>query len=373
MYKLFFLIGFLSALAVDASKARVQALSNSFHLIDEQFIYSKPIQLTYLENLVALETGVTTATTNSDGAEALVLYSLGESQRFAMSLGHQDEAIIERRNLINAIAGSNFELAQNPLSLFYSAEEGMTPYALGISYSGKSDELADLKESSLSLHLGLEIGRFQINTTFVPLNSVEAVGGEKFNGAGYWQTSLSYLLDQTAFEFLLRTGKGETSTELNGSTTINELHSWDVVILGLADSDVKIENDFFWGAQIILTNINCKLNLSAGCDKKLTSTVLPAWFGIEAQANDWLTLRSSIKQSFLVNISKDEFGYPASVVHKASGVASDFQAGLADTVVSAGFGFKIKNLKLDGTISSATTQKLDLNNFLSQVSLAYAY
>ena len=373
MKKLFFLTSLLFSLFANASKARIQALSNSLHLIDAQTIFDKPIHLTYLDNLLSLETGLTDATTKTNGSEGIALYSLNEFQRIAIAIGHQDESVITTRNLINDITGSTYEALQNSIHLFYSSEDGSTPYAFGLLYSNKNDKLASLKESSFGLSLGLEIGRFQIQTKYVPINTVDGIANKKFNGNHYLKASLAYLLDQTIFELSYSTSKAKQTTEVAHISTDNELHVQDVVILGLADSERKLENNFFWGMEFIFTTINCKINLSAGCDKKFISTALPVWFGVEIQASDWLTLRSSIKQSFLVNITKDEFGYSSTASNKANGALSDFQAGTTDTHVNAGLGFRFKNISLDGVLSSSTTQKLDFNNFLSQMSLSYAY
>ena len=89
--------------------------------------------------------------------------------------------------------------------------------------------------------------------------------------------------------------------------------------------------------------------------------------------NDWLIFRGSVKQSFLVSITKDEFGYPASVVKGADGTISNIAVGETDTVISSGLGFKFKELILDGTLATSTTQKIDLNNFLTQVALTYKF
>lgn len=373
MNKLLVIILSLLSFDVFASKARIQALGNSFHLIDPQTVYSNPLDLTALDNFVTLETGLTAATSVNNNAEAMVSYSLNENYQVALSFGHQDQAFVDARNFINVLSGTTFELPQNPLSIFYAVKDGITPYAFGVFYSNKNDKLMALTESSSGLSAGVEMGKWQLSALYAFENSVEGAAGKKFDGSGYSQATVSYLLDETTFELTYIMSKAKMSTRLGAAVTDNESHFKDVIMLGLADSNIKDDNDFFWGAQVVSTTINCKLNLSANCDKSFTHTVLPIWIGLEAQASDWLTVRSAIKQSFLFNITKDEFGYPAAAVSGATGAISDIPAGGNSTVVSAGLGFKFKKLTLDGTLSTASTQTLDATNFLSQVGLTYNF
>lgn len=373
MNRLFLILLSLSSLDVFASKARVQALGDSFHLVDPQTIYSNPIDLAAFDNFVSLETGLTAATSINNGAEAMISYSLNENHQFALSLGHQDAAVTEARNFINILSGTTFEPQQNPVGIFYAIKDSVTSYAFGAFYSNRNDKLAALTESSFGLSTAVEMGKLQLSTLYTFVNSVEGAAGKKFDGSGYLHAIVTYLLDETTFELTYITSKTKMSTGLGDSVTDNESHVKDIFMLGLADSNIKDENDFFWGAQVVSTTINCKLNLSTSCDKSFTHTVLPAWIGIEAQASDWLTVRGAIKQSFLFNIIKDDFGYPVGVINGTTGATTNIPAGENSTIVSAGLGLKFKKLTLDGTLSAASTQLLNTTNFLSQVGLTYNF
>ena len=372
MSKLFFITLVFSVNAF-ASKARVQALANSFHLNDTQRIFSKPIDVISLDNLVAFETGITKATSADDNAEGMIVYSLKENNQIAVAFGHLDESVVDARNLINALSGSTFEMPQNPINIFYTVKDNITSYVFGVFYSNKNDKVALLNETSSGLNFGVEMGKLQINSVVTLKNSVETAAGKKFDGSGYWQTTATYLLDDSTVELTYITANAKMSTVTGAVVTDNESHVKNVIMLGLADSIVKDDNDFFWGAQVISTLINCKINLSAGCDKSFTRTILPVWIGLEAQASDWLTFRGTIKQSFLINISKDDFGYPATAVSGATGAVSNVPTGSNDTVVSTGLGFKFKKITLDGSLSTGTTQILNMTNFLSQLGLTYNF
>lgn len=356
-----------------ASKARVHALGDSLHLVDPQTIYSNPLDLTSLANLVSLESGITASTSALDGAEAIVSYGINQNQRIAFSMGHQDPSVVDSRNLINVLGGTAFEMAQNPIHFFYAMEDTLTTWAIGFSYSNKEDKFSQLNEKSIGASAGIELGNLQFSSLYIFSNSVDALAGKKFDGSGYWQTTLSYLLENTTMEMVYTTSKAKLSTTTGTLIQENELHVKSVISLGLADVSPRDGNDFFWGAQVVSTTINCKINLSVGCDKAYTQTVLPAWFGVETQIADWLIFRGSVKQSFLVSITKDEFGYPASVANGATGAVSNLAAAANDTVVSSGLGFNFKELTIDGSLASSTPQSLNLNNFLTQIGLTYKF
>lgn len=367
-----FLITF-SAFHAVASKARMHSLGNSLHLIDPQTIFASPIDIINLGNFLTLEGGKTAAASSLDGAEAIISYGPSENQRIAVAFGHQDPSVVDSRELINLVGSTPFEMAQNPIHIFYSLEDSLTSWAVGISYSGKNEKVAQLTEKSVGASVGIELGNFQFNSVYIFENSANAASGKQFDGAGYWQSTISYLLENTTIELGYTTSKAKFSTTIGTLIQDNELHVKNVVSLGLADVTPRDGNDFFWGAQVISTTLNCKIDLSIGCDKAFTQTVLPAWFGIETHIADWLIFRGSVKQSFLVSITKDEFGYPASVVSGGTGVTSNLSSAANDTVVTSGLGFKFKELAIDGSLASSTTQTISFNNFLSQVSLTYQY
>lgn len=356
-----------------ASKSRMQALGNSFHLIDAQNIYKNPIDLNYLDNFLLLEAGLTSATNSKNNAEALIAYELNSTIQMAVAFGHQDEAVASSREFINAVSGLNYELAQNPIHIFLGKKDSVTSYALGLFYSNKKDKLLNLAEFSGGLSFSVEMGNFQYSTVYALLNSAEVLANKKFDGGGYWKNTVSYLSDETKFELSLTSTPAKSTTEASGVLTENENHLIDVLSIGLVDSSQKEENDFFWGAQVLTTRIKCITNLSSSCDKTFTNTTLPVWFGLEVQANDVLILRSAIKQSFLISLAKDEFGYPIGAVANATGAKTDFGSGPNDTELTAGMAIKINKLTIDGSLSTATTQQLNTNNLLTQTSLTYNF
>lgn len=369
----FFGIVFLKTELALASKARLVSLANSFHLVDTQSVFYRPIDLIYLNNFVSVESGKTSPAGGQDNAEALASYAFKENHYLALAFGHQDRAVIESRSFINAVSGLTYEATQNPIHLFYAVDDSVTSYAIGAFYSSKNNIQAGLKESSAGLSLGVELGKIQISAVYVPTNKDELAGGKKFNGSGYIQTALSYLSEQTLFELKYKAFSAKSSTETAGVLADDESHNLDQLTLGLADLNPYAENIFFWGAQIITTRMNCKIKSALTCDKSFSRVTTPFWFGVEAEASDWLKFRGAIKQSFLFSLSKDEIGYPSSAIDGATGAVTEFGAGTNDTEVSMGLGFKMGQLTIDGTLSTASTQVWNSSNLLSQVSITHLF
>lgn len=365
----------LCAFTIDAqaSKSRYDVLSRSFHLIDSQSVFERPIDLIYLSDSVTYELGATNAASNRDNAEALVVYRGDDREYFAASFGHQDTGVYNSRNMMKSISSVNLDVAQNPIHLFYAVEDSVTSYSIGAFFSQKNDNQNSLSESSTGVSVGAEIGQFQLNAVYVPVNVVKTTGSKDFDGSHYLKSEISYLSDQTIFMFRYTNYISKLTTNTAFSSTTNEQHRYSEVVLGLVDYDTRYETHFFWGAQVVSTRILCQRNISADCSKSLTRTTLPVWWGVEIEENDWLVFRGSVRQSFLFNITKDELGYSSDVVEGGTGAISDSPSGPTDTVVSAGVGLKFKNIKIDGSLSAGTSQKVQSNSLLTQTSLTYNF
>lgn len=360
----------LYSFPVMATKARLQSLGNSFQFTDTQSVFQKPIDLIYLDNLVSIESGVTNATTLNNGAEVFVSHLLNDKAQIGLSLGHQDAAVVTTRSFMNSVLGAaTYELAQNPVHLFYGVRDSLTSYVFGAFYSYKNDRLNALTESSAGLSAGVEWGKWQFNTVYTAVNAVEVAANQRFDGKGYWNSSVSYLLDDTLFRFSYLNTDAKSTT----GTTENEFHRIETVTLGLIDSNLKEENNYFWGAEVVSTAVKCRIKASADCNKLYTSTTLPFWLGIEAQASDWLVLRSTVKQILLVGLVKDEVGYPVGTFNNTTGAVQDISAISNTTTVTLGAGIKFNKFTVDGTMTTAANQNINFTNFLSQVGVTYYY
>ena len=87
--------GAADAQQAQASKARIQSLANSFHLIDVQSVYRRPLDLIYLDDLISLESGLTTPTTLNNNAEVFKWINLNELTIEMLSLSI-DKIVVQK-------------------------------------------------------------------------------------------------------------------------------------------------------------------------------------------------------------------------------------------------------------------------------------
>jgi hypothetical protein len=354
-----------------ATKARLQALSNSFHLVDPQTIYGNPLDLMSMKNFISIESGSTAATGTSDNAEGSISYGLNDHSQFAVSLGHKDDAVMGVRSLINTQLGSTYLVPQNPIHLFYGYKTDNAVYAAGVSYSNFNDKKNDAKETSSLVSLGAQWGEFQIYALTTLANTVET-GTTKFEGNGYVTVGARYSLDTVTLGLDAFSAKAKSTTV--ATQVENASADYQALVLGLVDVRSKDGSDFFYGAQIVASKLKNRLT-----SNDMSRTSLPVWFGIEAKANEWLTLRGSILQTLIVSQTKDDQGFTAGDGYStgATGAVSDVSGGPNNTVVAMGIGLNFKNVTIDGVLKGLTgptaNQQVDQTNFMSQVGMTYNF
>ncbi len=367
-----FILSLLFVTQAYATKARVIALANSPQFVDEQYIFTNINQINSLGAFVSLETGLSTVsatTTNTlSNAEGMVGVKLNDDDTVVVSVGHQDEAVIGSRALASQL-GNNFMRQQNPLYVLWGHKGELNSYGVGLFYSNYRDKVSGEAESSSGVNLGLTMGAWRYYAIYTAVNSAETAANVKFEGAGYLSANVDYSGDSNQFylRFVRSVEKSSTSGIENSSNLIQ------VVRLGLTDSTFKDSSTYFWGSELVLTSVDCRVFGSVICNKKYTSSVLPVWFGIEAQATTWFVVRGTIKQTVFLNQSKDDVGYPAAAFQGTNGAVSETSAGTGTTVVSMGAGLMLRNIIIDGLLTGSTTQNLNANDLLSQLSLKYSF
>ena len=356
------------SISAQASRSRLDSLARSPHLVDSQSVYSRPLGVFELDPYLALETGLSAPTGASDAAEGSVLIALSPNSKVLLSLGHQNDLIVGPRLFLNAVSGSALPLSQNPVHLFYGYKDEDTNYVASVSYSRLNDKVADITEESSEFSAGVEMGALQLFGSYVILNSAQSAG-VRSNGAGAGSANIFYNLDSTTFFLTWNLSRAKSAI----NEVENEFHTVQNAQLGLVDSKIKEERDYFWGGQAVTTKVDCHTRVSLDCSGSFTRTRVPVWIGIEGQMESWLIVRASITQNFLIDQIKDEVGYPAAVVPGANGAVSDIGAGYNSTVVGFGAGFKFGNLLIDGSLKAATSQTLGQNDFLTQSAITYSF
>ncbi|MCC2678475.1 MAG: hypothetical protein K0R29_1051 [Pseudobdellovibrio sp.] len=364
MKKLLVIAVALAAVNAQATRARVAALANSPHLIDTQTVYNNPADIFALgSDYVNLETGLTNSTTSTDGAEGMVVRSMGDT-KWGLSLGH-DSMNGSAWGLRGLAAGANAGFAtnqQNPLELTYGAKAADMSWAATLVYSNYQDKVTTaaataVKESSMGVRVGARAANWDAALRLGLTSTVETGDGSKYTGTAAIGANGGYMMDSWyLFANILSAG---FKTE-NGAGAETSKFNTTSIALGALTEVKKDGSGFFYGAS--LNNSTSKEDVG---DSKTSSMTLPVWVGVEVDAASWLTLRGSITQTLqLLNNSKSETG---------GTTTSELAPGANDTVVTAGAGLKFNKITVDGTLQGSTNQQLNGNNLLAMLGMTYWY
>lgn len=368
MKKLLTLALVLTSATAFATRSRTTALGNAAHLVDVSTVYGNPSDMMSLTgDSLTIESGKTNVVpgvdTASQGAEGLLIRSMGTDAKMALSLGHDDDTIFTMRKLAKA---GNVAIAtigqQNPLEVSYGMKMGETSIAGTLVYSNFENKLAgsEQKENSMALKFGatgsawtasatvILADKWQ-NSTGATLNDYKGATGITLDG-GYDVMSDLYVHGGIA------TGGYKTSA----STVDAEDFSATVIHVGAISKIKKEGAEFFYGAGLTSTTSKEKI-----ADSKTDELHLPLIIGLEADANSWLTVRGSVTQNLLL--------VDSSKTTTAGTTTSEKSPGANTTTLAAGAGLKFNKVVVDGSILAAGSQVLNSANLLGQVGLTYAF
>jgi len=360
---------FLTCGLVNATKARLGALNSSAHLIDEQLLFLNPIDLNYLDEMAVFESGSSDASasaTSTSNAEGIVIRRWNEKS-YAVAMGHQNESVYRTRTFVNSL-GYSYRLQQNPVHVFLAGETDDANWSTSVFYSDYHDKLTSQRENAAGLAVAAELGAWQVTAMSAFINKVEAPA-DKFDGSGGISAALNYLGDNLeAYAVFTR-----EPVKVRTAGIESEFHIVQILRLGLVDSNTKEFNDLFWGGEINTIKVDCRRLSGFNCDQAFVNTTVPVWFGFESQATTWLKIRSSIRQTVLINQSRDEVGYPSGYLSAATGGLSEYTNGPNSTSISAGLGIQLNRFIIDGTLTASTTQQLNSTNLTNQISIKYTF
>ncbi len=370
MKKIMALALVLASVNAFATRARTTALSGSFHLVDTQTEFSSPYHLFSIPDFVSLESGKTTATSTSDGAEGLAKFSVNDSSKVLVAIGHKDETVQTQRKFLNAVATSTFSTQQNPVEVIYGMKmSDGTIWSGGLYYSNFKDKVADNNEQTMGLRLAASHGDFKWKVNLGLTNKAQNTTNGTFTNQPYTNVGLRYGIGKDhkfGLDYTMWNAKMEN---VAGAETQN--HAFQNIKLQYVNTTQADGNDFFYGLAVDQIDLNNKI-----ADKKLTRLALPVWFGFEHNANEIFTVRGSIKQTLWAQ-SKDEATYPVGSVDGAFGGGSEMAAEPNNTEVSAGLGWKFKQVTLDGTLAGlvgkTATQQVNSNSLFALVGATYWY
>ncbi|MBY0554536.1 hypothetical protein K2P97_08405 [bacterium] len=359
----------LTAINAQASRARVAALQSPAHLVDTQTVYTNPSDILRISgDYVTFESGATQSTlvqtAEMANAEGMIVRTMGDA-KLGLSLGHQSKNAsswgLRGATPVTAALKVN---QQNPIEFTYGMKSGDINWAGTLVYSNYNNKQAAVgvleKESSMGLRFGANSGAWNASLGLGLTNTAQLNTGNKFTGALGLSLAGGYQWETMYFNAGLTSAgaKEETTT----GTEALKLNSQSIT-LGVTNVHKKDGNELFYGAS--LTQTEDKANILSAGDNKVTSLKLPLIIGFEAEAASWLTFRSSVTQTVLINQSK--------TVNAAGTTTAETDPGANTTTVAFGAGLKFNKLTIDGTISGLTAggQTIGTNTLLSQVGVGY--
>lgn len=390
MNKFLVLVLMLVTAQANATRARMNSLGNSPHIIDVQRIYTNPSDMFSQGDFFTLESGSTAYSTTSDcdsatpgnqpcknlNTEAMVVKSMGDA-KLGFSIGHQSDNAAgfvgglrtATQTTFAPVASISFQ--QNPIELSYGMKVGDAAYAATVVYSNYKDKKNDVEESSSGIRLGGRMGALDFSIGQGIASKVTSGTTIEYKAKANTGLYAGYTMDNNYFYGDFRmVGSEETK-----STEKPEFKA-NVLKVGVVNSIKNEGSEYFVGASIL--NVKQELNAS-NTDYENTLTQMPIIFGVEADANSWLTLRGSVTQTVLLNKSKVQFALssPSNPALQNTNNLKEYEDGLNNTLVSMGAGLKFDKLTLDGNFSGLTGstagQRLDGNNLLTQIGLTYMF
>jgi hypothetical protein len=358
MKKILVVVVALASMNAFATRARVNALGNSPHLMDTQTVYGNPADMMMMSDFVTMESGTTTIGAKNTNAEAMVTRSMGDS-KMALSLGHQSSNASATFGLRAASGIAGIKSQQNPVELSYGMKAADMAWGATLVYSNFNDKVASEKESSAGVRAGMRMGAIDAKAALGLVNTYENAAG-KFKGtlglslgAGYSMDNM-YLFGNAELAGFKAENAAAVETKKFDSTTIS---------VGALSSHKKDGNEFFYG--VSLDNGTTKETVA---DTKTTTMTLPIWMGLEVDAASWLTVRGSIKQVTLINSTKTE---------TAGATTTELAPNVNNTVASVGAGMKWNKLTLDGSLTGLTggtaSQNINGTDLLGQVGVTYMF
>ena len=333
----------LASTSAFASKARLNALQGADHIVDTQSVFTYPSHLNALKPYLTFEFG--TAGTDAEGG---LVKSFSNGDKLLLYVGHKHTTTILGGADLRTASGYLGQV--NPIEVIY----GTGNSAYGLSLSTIDNKKSKTKETTAILKYGLSMNSMNLFAHVAAVSTAEKANGvntDKINSAPRINLGANNAFgDMHLFGAITY---GETK---NTIATVDTKTKDTALNIGLEDRSLKNDtSDIYYGA-------NAQYAIRDVEGKKITSSQLPVFVGIEHTITTWATFRGSVSQNLLVGSTKDE----TIAASDADGIASN-------TTAAAGLGLNYGKLQLDGTLTAGTDGKVNGTTFLSQASVTYTF
>lgn len=348
-FNLVILVLFASSAAL-ASRAKMTSLQNNQHFPDLENAFLFPTKSFDLFPMVTFESGLTSAASAQTNAYVVGLWQQNSDVNWLYSLGRQNKTVQQSRERYQAITSENLELANNSVQITRNQKIAGIGYSLGVSYSGRKDQMADEYENAETIMAGLRFGHWSFSAEYAFKNQQQIPSFKYINIKNNLMLAALYEVDNLTLsaQFNYLSGRQENSG-LESQSFDDQSYTFS-----FSDNSLFQSKLFFYKIDLLINNL--KYNLSTVRER---SNQLPISFGFENPISDLFKVRGSMKQTFLLNNNQD-MAAADNNTNVAVGVSYENSRVIVDSV-------------LQGLTGNAANQKIDGNQLLSQVSVTYLF
>ncbi|MFV8256556.1 hypothetical protein ACNQKP_02050 [Bdellovibrio bacteriovorus] len=332
-----------AAPAAMASKARVEALANSRHVLDFQTAFDRPYQFMALSEQATIEWG--DKGEGTPHAEGGFVKRHGDDSAFGAYFGRRSADFSEAITTANTLGAGTFLKEQNGLNVFYASKMGDWTWGATLKYSNGKDDANDQKVSSMGAAVAASNGTWDFELVQGFSGKSENANAE-VESKGLTNLTVGYHMSP---EMEVYANAKMSKVEGGGALAAVEVETTSYKV-GMVNTLVKSEEgNFFYGVELANTKVK---------DGDETMA-LPVYMGVEHNAASWLVLRTSVAQNVILNETKADNGD---------------KTDLDSTTVAAGAGLKFGKSMLDVTFKGVAGGAFDTNNnMFSQVAYTYTF
>lgn len=281
------------------------------------------------------------------------IMSSGDSSKWGLYLGKQS-SILDLFTAINGAAlAAPFATINNPLHVFYGADMGGNKLGFNFYYANSKEEGTnpEFTQSFMGLAAGIEADGWNANLAMGLGGSMEnTTANEKYTAKSNMKLNAEYDLSENSLVFLEYTTAAAEKDD--GTVTEGKQNAY---ALGYERGVSKDGAHFFYGVKYVSDSTEVGAT-------KTDKQNLPLYFGVEAAANSWLTLRGAYSQHVLIGSEK------TGNATETMTTASSYTAGAAVT---------LGNFMIDGSINIGNNAANNFgggnNDWMTNAALTYNF
>ena len=370
----------LTTYSAHATKARVSALNQDSdtgsHFIDDtRNVFRNAAYVNQFKNYILAEVGTADDGTTNPRAEGAFFREAG-AFTYGVYMGsnaHEDLTAETATRLGVTVGNASFLDSENEIDLFFGGDMGVE-WGLRIHRAARSKKVStagigEQTRDRLGLGLGMVMGDLDAYFNMSLKDEAVGVGSTNPTRTAKWEgdnMNLGVAYGWNAFTFYADYHK--YGSEYTDETAAGPKGERDVTALTFGVGHIKEVSStsrVYGNVEYMTSTEEVKDNAAANPQNdEVKSSSLPVIVGFETDAASWLTVRASAKQNFLINKTET----------KADAGATDTtteESGNESTTLGAGATLEFGKFKIDGTLETASTGKLNSDEWLANISVHY--